>query len=153
MSVIAFALARNSAVTIAITAVVTVVLCAGIVTIWLRTNGDPSVLDRRRQKVVTPTFILLVVSVVMNGIGLLGVSVVTTDTNRVVGFVRDQTSPARQEQLQEQQDGLLVQIDCNAASRLQRGFDALAEQGLIQPVDVTLGCGHILGGIATTTTP
>lgn len=96
--------------------------------------------ESHRAKLVTPVFIALVLSITMNAAGLIGIALVSTNTNRVVHYVRDQTSPERQRQQERILNALLVEIDCNAAARLQAGFDSLAAQGLIKPVDVTDNC-------------
>ena len=96
----------------------------------------------RLPKIVTPIFIALILSIVMNAAGLIGIALVSTNTNEVVHYVKAQTSPERQRQQEKILNALLVQIDCNAAARLQRGFDSLAVQGLIKPVDVTENCGN-----------
>ena len=99
-------------------------------------------MTERRPRLITPVFIALVISIVLNTAGLIGIALVSTNTNEVVHFVQEQTSPARQKQQEKLLNELLVQIDCNAAARLQDGFDALAMQGLIKPVNVTENCGE-----------
>ena len=98
------------------------------------------------RKIVTPIFVALVVSIVMNAAGLIGLALVSTNTNQVVRYVKEQTSPDRQKQQEKILNALLVQIDCNAAARLQAGFDSLAAQGLIKHVNVTENCAPVTGG-------
>lgn len=69
------------------------------------------------------------------------VQAVTEDTNRVVGYIDDQTNPERQAEQQAALDGILVRIDCNDAYRLQLVVDGLVDQGVIQPIDVQANCG------------
>lgn len=139
---IGLALSKNVAIVILVTVVVTALSCTGIFLLWSRFHEDADVVGRERRRTLTPTFVLLILSIVMNGVGLLGISVVTSDTNRVVGYVREQTSPEAQKRQENLLNGVLVTIDCNGASRLQKGFDALSEQGLIGPIDVTQNCAH-----------
>ena len=66
---------------------------------------------------------------------------VTADTNRVVGYIDEQTSPERVAKQEQLLNGILVRIDCNDASRLQLVIDGLVEQGLVEPFDVRANCG------------
>lgn len=65
---------------------------------------------------------------------------VANDTNGIVEFVKEQTSPEAQAKQDKLLHQVLVTVDCNSAQRLQVGFDQLADQGVIKRVDVTSGC-------------
>jgi hypothetical protein len=112
------------------------------------TNSDIEIsatgqlLDRRR--VITPVFIALIISICMNAVGLIGIGLLSQDTNKTVRFVEEQTAPSREERQRQQLDAVLFQIDCNSARRLQRVIDSLSQEGIIANIDITSDCDRTL---------
>jgi hypothetical protein len=95
---------HNTAFTIFITAVITALLCAAIFAVYNQQhpNEEDALIERRRSKIVTPTFVLLIISIIMNGIGLLGLSAVATDTNRGVSGIENESGQVIQHRVRNE---------------------------------------------------
>jgi hypothetical protein len=97
-----------------------------------------------RPKVLTPTFVLLVMSVMLNGLALVGIVLMTSDTNRVVADIERRTSPAAQAETQKQVEQIIERIaaegDCRTRQAIEEAVNALSAQIGFAPVDVTQAC-------------
>jgi hypothetical protein len=97
-----------------------------------------------RQKIITPTFALLVVSVLLNAAALFGIVVVTADTNRVVADLEKRSSPEAQAETQDRIEEIIERIaaegDCRTRQAIEEAVNALSVQIGFAPVDVTQDC-------------
>jgi hypothetical protein len=97
-----------------------------------------------RQKIITPTFVLLVVSVLLNAGALFGIVVVTADTNRVVADLEKRSSPEAQAETQDRIEEIIERIaaegDCRTRQASEEAVNALSVQIGFAPVDVTQDC-------------
>ena len=104
---------------------------------------DPSVvLDkvrlRDRRRVITPVFLALIIALIMSAVSNISLAFIANDTNKVVGYIDNQTSPERQRAQTESLNKILLIVDCNVRYALQEAFDQLEEQGLLAPDSVTI---------------
>lgn len=91
-----------------------------------------------KEKIVTPIFVLLCISVALNAIGLLGIGVLANDTNTVVEDIERQSSPEAQAAEEEFINSILLRVECNERAVLQETFDDLAASGVIPEGSVTV---------------
>lgn len=93
--------------------------------------------------------IVLCISLISQGVSnLIGLSI-SSDTNKVVGYIDDQTSPERQAEQEAALNSILITIDCNVRISFQEALDELERQGILEPdsVVITDNCNN-----TTTTT-
>lgn len=63
-----------------------------------------------------------------------------TVNQAILEDIARQTSPERARQQEEFLNGVLVKIDCNNRQVTQDAINQLAEQGLVDPIDITAMC-------------
>lgn len=103
-----------------------------------RRDDDKTIEVQVKERVLTPTFLLLCASVILSSAGLLGIFVVldherdrtskleevAEDTNRVVTDLEQRESPEGRAAREEALDQIILEVDCNTRLTL----DDFAEQ-------------------------
>lgn len=97
-----------------------------------------------RALLFTPTFVLMMISIILNAAGLIGIVLITNDTNKVVGDINARSSPeaqARQadaiEQIIEQ---IAARVDCNSRFAIEEALNELGEDLALPVITITENC-------------
>lgn len=88
-----------------------------------------------KEKIVTPIFLLLCLSVALNAIGLLGIGFLNNDTNEAVGGVKTivedierQQSPEAIAAEQELLDSIILRVECGSREAFEDALNSLLDQ-------------------------
>lgn len=129
-----------------------------------RRMKDDSVEIQVKEKIVTPIFLLLCVSVALNAIGLIGIGFVASDTNKavkgittVVADIEQETSPEAIEAQEATLNEVLLRVECRDRVALEEAINSLViqldSQGIeLTPISVANNCKDVPDPFTTTTT-
>jgi len=115
-----------------------------------RRDDDKTIEVKVKEKVLTPTFMLLCASVILSSAGLIGIfavfqeeaertekiTAIAQSTNKIVRDIEQRSSPEAQAERDALLDALILRIDCNQRQAFQDTLDALVAQGVLEPGSV-----------------
>lgn len=122
-------------------------------------EDDDTIEVHIKDRIATPIFVLLCISVALNAVGLLGIGFITADTGRVVADIEEQNSPESIAEQQEMVDSIILRVECGSRAAFEDALngllDELERENILRngAVEVLNGrCDDVLPPPTTTTT-